>query len=139
MQAQTLKKVVVLDFPADPSLKANVIPILNDFMAGAVRDSGFSVISSADIAASLGLERQRQLLGCAGTSCMAEIGGALGSDYVVRGNVAVLDEDTALTVVLSDAKGTVLKQSRQRVKGKSSSELVTALEKLIPELMGAAR
>ena len=36
----------------------------------------------------LGLERQRQLLGCSESGCSAEILGALGSDALVMGSVA---------------------------------------------------
>lgn len=51
----------------------------------------FSVIGQSDVAAMLGLERQKQMLGCADSSeCFAEIGGALGADYLLVGTAGRL-------------------------------------------------
>lgn len=46
------------------------------------------LITPRDIEAVLGLERQRQLLGCGdlATSCLAELGAALGADAVLTGD-----------------------------------------------------
>lgn len=48
------------------------------------------VTSQQDIAQVLGLERQKQLLGCSteSSSCLAELAGALGVDLVLSGSVA---------------------------------------------------
>jgi hypothetical protein len=48
------------------------------------------VTSQRDIQQVLGLERQKQLLGCTGesSSCLAELAGALGVDLVLSGSVA---------------------------------------------------
>jgi hypothetical protein len=40
------------------------------------------VLAGADIAALLGFERQRQLLGYEESGCLAEIGWALGAHYL---------------------------------------------------------
>ena len=98
-------KVMVLEIPRDEAFKPTVIQAINEFLAGAIRDQGFEVLTSSDMVAVLGIERQRQLLGCADTSCMAELGGALGSAYLVHGTLAVLDQDSALTLSLVDASG----------------------------------
>lgn len=51
---------------------------------------GSRIISASDVQALLGIERQRQLLGCAdsGESCIAELGGALGVDGLILGSIA---------------------------------------------------
>jgi hypothetical protein len=46
------------------------------------------VTTQHQIAQALGLERQRQLLGCSDSSCVAEIAGALGVDGIVMGTLA---------------------------------------------------
>ena len=43
-----------------------------------------------DAEALLKVETARDLLGCDEVTCMTEIGGAIGADYVVRGNVGPL-------------------------------------------------
>jgi hypothetical protein len=63
-----MKKVVVMDIPPDSTFAPNVTKILNSFVAGAVRDQGFAVVTSSDISTVLGLERLKELLGCTGCS-----------------------------------------------------------------------
>src|SRR6185295_5852068 len=50
---------------------------------------GVSVTGKNDIAALLGLERQKQLLGCSDeqASCLAELAGALGVDGLLTGSL----------------------------------------------------
>lgn len=46
------------------------------------------ITSARDLQTLLGLERQKQLLGCeSNTSCLAELAGALGVDYLLSGSV----------------------------------------------------
>ncbi|MCC6333650.1 MAG: hypothetical protein IT380_06655 [Myxococcales bacterium] len=53
-----------------------------------LENTGIDVIAPKDVAAVLGLERQRQMMGCTeDSSCLAEIGGALGADAVLYGCV----------------------------------------------------
>lgn len=61
---------------------------------------GLRVVTQRDIANALGLERQRQLLGCADTSssCMAELAGALGVDGLVTGQLAKIGNAYQLNV-----------------------------------------
>lgn len=134
-RAARAPKVMVLDIPRDEAFKVTVVQAMNEFLSGAIRDQGFDVISSADITAALGVERQRQLLGCSEGSCMAEIGGALGASYLVHGTLAVLDQDSALTLSLVDDKGKALNQVRKLVKGKSADTLIPVIEELVPKLM----
>jgi hypothetical protein len=51
---------------------------------------GLRVISTEDVAAVVGLERQKELLGCPETSssCLLELAGALGVDVIVTGTIA---------------------------------------------------
>ncbi len=62
---------------------------------------GVTVVTQAEIAALLGLERQKQLLGCeeaSAASCMAELGGALGAEGLVVGNISKLGGSFLLDV-----------------------------------------
>ncbi len=68
--------------------QANVY--LDYFAQQLQRAGGFTVISQSEIASLLGLERQRQLLGCDDntSNCMAELSAALGTDALLAGSVA---------------------------------------------------
>src|SRR4051812_33715499 len=80
-------KVAVLDIsaPEDQKPKAGLLTpvVVGEFAKAA----DLQVISSQEISATLGLAKQRQLMGCAEDSCLAEIGGALGVDYLVSGTL----------------------------------------------------
>jgi hypothetical protein len=81
--------------------------------------SGFRVVTQAEVATLLGLERQRQLLGCSddSTSCMAELAGALGAEGVVTGSIARLGSGFAVTLkVISpgDARTLAVRTGRSK-------------------------
>jgi hypothetical protein len=80
-----------------------------------MRARGFRVQSSDAIAAVLGLERQKQLLGCSEGACAVELGAALGVDFVCTGNVIRVDESLSVTLKLvrSDTGGIVASSDAQ--------------------------
>ena len=62
-----------------------------DRLATELSNRGFSVITRSELQAVLGLERQKQLLGCsAETSCVAEISAALGVEFILAGRLTRL-------------------------------------------------
>jgi hypothetical protein len=62
-----------------------------DRLAQRLTERGFRVTTPSDLDTVLGLERQRQLLGCTeDTACMAEISAALGVSLVAAGRVSRL-------------------------------------------------
>ena len=67
---------------------------------------GMRVVTSAEIAAMLGLERQRQLLGCsdAQASCTAELASALGVDGIVTGIVGKFDDGIHFDIKIVSAQ-----------------------------------
>src|SRR4051794_12620642 len=88
------QKVAVLDF-ATPGVEAEAGKAISRNLVGIVSAevarAGYDVISSADIEAMLSYERKRDLLSCEdNTSCLAEIGGALGADLMVSGSAGKL-------------------------------------------------
>jgi hypothetical protein len=67
---------------------------------------GFEVMTSRDVEAVLGVERQRQLMGCAETSgCLVELAGALGVDGIVVGDVGKADEGYVVNVKVLSTRG----------------------------------
>lgn len=65
----------------------------------------FRVISSKDITAVLGLERQRQLLGCSeDSSCMTEIASALGAEFLLVASVGKVGENYLVSTRLMDTR-----------------------------------
>jgi TolB-like protein len=76
------------------------------FAAKLATAAGLEVTTRKAIATMLGLERQRQLLGCAddSSSCMAELAGALGAEVVLVGELAQLDTSLQVNVRAMEAR-----------------------------------
>ena len=68
-----------------------------EHLAQQLREAGLEVVTGSEIGAVLGIERQKQLLGCsAGASCMTELANALGADGVVLGDLAQVGSKIAM-------------------------------------------
>lgn len=76
--------IVIFDVQDQSGANALLAKQLTQVVSGEVaRTPGVSAISSSEIRQALGLERQKQLLGCNESACLAEIGSALGADYLL--------------------------------------------------------
>ena len=128
-------KVAVLDLRAtnvDPSLAKNLVELVSAALQAHPR---LSVISRSDVAAMLGFERQKQLLGCDDDSCAAEIAGALGVDRLVTGAVGKVGDTYLLTLQLLDVKSAhVTGRTSESLTGKVD-DLVAAVKRDVPELL----
>ena len=100
-----------------------------DRLANRLGERGFKVTTSADIQALLGLERQRQLLGCTDDSmCSTEIGAALGVPLMVVGRVSKIEERFDLDLrVIRQRDGVVVARESRGIEGlKRLAELMEA-------------
>lgn len=84
---------------------AKLLSLLGDEVAHQLSSGGrVAVVTPGDITAVLGVERQRQLLGCSGESnCVVELAGALGVRYVLAGDVARIGNHFSVTLKMLDA------------------------------------
>jgi TPR repeat protein len=81
-------KVAVLDVEVAPGVEGADAAALTEVFAGSLQDSqAWKLSTLRDVAAVMGLERQRQILGCTGPACVTETGSALGAEAVVAGSV----------------------------------------------------
>ncbi len=93
------------------------------------------VISGEDVRRLLALEETRQ--GCTGevdAACMAEIGGALGVEHLVYGEVAKVGSTYSLSLVLLDTRSASAK-NRANSKVDSASELLRKVNELARALV----
>lgn len=91
------------------------------------------VTTPRDVASVLGIERQRQLLGCAGESptCLAELAGALGAEAIVTGELARVGNVSQLSIkILSSQGGTLFGTIRR---GASEEALLIELDEVAKE------
>lgn len=106
-------RLAITSLAAAGEVDAAVASALTEAVTAEVAARGFfEPISSGEIATLLGLERQKQLLGCDEGSCVTEIASALGAPFAMSGsltrlqglyqlNLQVMDTQKARTVARS--------------------------------------
>jgi len=84
-------KVAILDIQTT-GVDAKYVNLLTELLTVEVEAVGRfdSVIAGRDVATMLGFERQKDLVGCDDSSCLAELGGALGVDRIIASHVGKL-------------------------------------------------
>lgn len=99
------------------------------------RDPRLKVTTRRDIEMVLGLERQKQLLGCAegSSSCLAELAGGLGVDAVLSGSLAKAGNSYIVTMrVVRAGDGAEVASISERLKNEDA--LIEWLEAQAPRL-----
>lgn len=131
----TERKLAVLDVAARGKVEPKEVEGLSSLIASEVASlGGFDVISGSDIRSMVGYEKQRQLLGCSDAGCLAEIGGALGADYIVGSEVSEVGGHFLLSLSLVDIKKTKV-VSRLTRTTRTTAELVPLTQSAVRELL----
>lgn len=98
-------------------------------------------MTSAEISSLLGLERQKQLLGCdsdAANSCMAELANALGVDGIVTGNIGKVGTGYQVNLrILSARDGKQLAAASSSAS--NEDDLLKLLNRTAPDLAAQLR
>jgi TolB-like protein len=129
-------RVAVLDFRPLGTEQAKADLLSEVALTQASRMAGFEVIGRSDIAAMIGFEKQKQVLGCSeDSSCLAEVGGALGVDLIMVGSLGRLGTLYRIDLKVVDTK-------KAKVRGRigvsvegQEEKLVAAIEKTVRELL----
>jgi TolB-like protein len=97
----------------------------------------FEIIGRSDINSMIGFDQQKKILGCTDDSnCLAEIGGALGVEYVMIGTLGKLGALYRVDMKLVDArKARVAGRFGESVEG-SEEKLVAAVQRGVRKLLG---
>jgi TolB-like protein len=136
--AQEKPKLIVLDLTAAGGVDPQLVGALTEAVSSEVARTGyFKVLASKDVQTLLGLERQKQLLGCSeeAQSCFTELAGALGARFVMAGSVAKLGDAYQLSLQVLDSR-TAQPVGRTTRLGNSLQVLRTALPYAIAEAAG---
>jgi hypothetical protein len=122
-------RLAVLDFTLAGSAHPDLARVLSDGAARGAEGSEYVIVTQGEVAAVLGLDRLRQLLGCSDDRCLSETSRALDSDRLLSGSLTILERTSLLTVRLIDTK-------QGRTLARASASLLDATEK---ELVDGAR
>src|SRR6516165_8229324 len=129
-------KLAVLQVQNGEGVPASTAQAITEAVVAEVRkQSKAEVITQREIASILSLEKQKEMLGCQTDACMAELGGALGTDRLVSGDMAKLGESFLLHLRVVDVKKVrVAAQADRRLRGGSIDDVLDVLPKMVTEL-----
>ncbi len=96
------------------------------------------VISSREIAMLLGVERQKELLGCADESCVTQLAGGLGAEKILSGQLGTVEQSLVFTLQLTDVKSARVEGRQVKVVPAGKNQLVDAVRATVTALMGSA-
>ncbi|MGC4117284.1 MAG: hypothetical protein QM765_22530 [Myxococcales bacterium] len=129
-------RVAVVDVKAIGSCDPKSVAPLSALVSSEAARLPVKVVAGSDLQALLGFEKQKALLGCSDNSCLAEIGGALGVDYLLTSEVGEVGGRWLLSLALLDVKrGAAV--ARLTKKAKSQADLVEVVGEAVEELFKA--
>jgi len=132
-------KVAVMPLASVEGVPGKTAEALTEAVCAEVRKrSGAQVITQREISTILSLEQQKAMLGCQNDACFAEIGGALGVQRMVSGDLSRLGESWLFHLKLLDPdKAQVLANSDRRLRGGTIDDVLDALPAMVAELFPA--
>ncbi|MEW5851632.1 MAG: hypothetical protein AB2A00_22775, partial [Myxococcota bacterium] len=134
--------LAVMGIEPKGGITADTADLIADAVVAELRASGtFSRIATLkDLETAVGLDRQKQLMACDSTSCLAEIGGALNVTYVMAGSVGAVGESMVFTLrVVAAATGNAAASVTERVRSRSPDVLLDRVKPMISELEAQLR
>ena len=109
-------KLILMPLQPGGQVGPDIARALTEAVAASVAKTGaFTVTSAAELATLVGLERQKQLLGCGedASSCLAELGMAMGAPFVMSGSITQLGSSYQLSLQM-------LEVNRSRTVGRAT-------------------
>ncbi len=129
----------LMNLVALEGVRASTAELLTSNLVAHLRGTNhFSrVVTNAEIQSLLGLEQQQQLLNCDTSSCMAELAGAMGVDYVVRGTIGRLGQTWTVNIsMLNTNSGLAERTVLRTVPGSDEAALLPVMKEVADQLVG---
>lgn len=129
--------LAVMDVKSVQGVKAGTATLITDILVTEVSGARkYDVIGSSDITNLLGLERQKQMLQCTeGSSCLAELGGALGVDYLLSGTVGLLGTRLRISLTVQNVKKARVVARQARFCDANEDALARATEEAVRSIL----
>jgi hypothetical protein len=130
--------VAIFSLDAEYGVAPGVAKLLTDHLSQEIRDAGGfqRVVSSRELESVMGFEKQRQLMSCQSDSCMAELAGALGVDFILVGNVGKIGTSYLLNLKVLDVRnGTLVSGVSDRLRGESEEALLDGVKPAVNRLL----
>lgn len=130
--------VAILTLEPAVGVSAATARVLTDHLVEEVRTAKtFSLVtSSQEVESLLGFERQKQLADCSEISCMAELAGALGVEFILVGSLSKLGLSYLMNIKLLDVRtARTLSSLSKRVQGDTEEVLLDAIRPMVQQLL----
>ena len=129
-------KMVVVPIKPVGNVSAHTCELLTSMLLTQLDEvAGLKTVSRDDIEAMLGVEKQKDLLGCSTTACAAEIGGAMGADFVLRGEVGQLGSSYNLNFSAIRSKGAAVAARTSTRVDQTEDAIADALPGLVADIV----
>ncbi len=140
-RAGARKRLAILDFTLAGSAHPDLGRVLSDGAAGGAQAGELQVVTQGEVAALLGLERMRQVIGCSDDqACLSDAAGALDAEQLLSGALTILERTSLVTVRLIDArKGRTMARASTTLLDATEKELVDAAWRLAHEVVTGKR
>lgn len=125
-------RILVLDVKSDSVAAETTRAIREEIAVELARDAKLSVLSTEDLRAAVSIEAESRALGCDSTSCLAEVGAAMGARFIVHASVATVGGARAVYLNLFDTE-------RNEAVAREVVEAATDAQLLASVRVGAAR
>ncbi len=128
--------ILVLELRALGGVDASVGTLITKQLLARLEEvQGVKTVSVEDIDTMLNVEKQKDALGCTSTACAAEIGGALGTDHVVYGQVGRLGDQYNLNLTAVASKKNAVSARMSELMPADENELAKRLPGIARELV----
>lgn len=135
---QKSTSVFVAPLKCTRGLEKNVCALLTAFALSQVQSvKGLRATGLDDVAAVLTRDRQQQALGCNDVSCMAEIGGALGTDLILYGELGRVGSRFSITLSIVSSQSSQAAARTNALVNASEDAILDALPKLVGNLVAS--
>jgi len=105
VRAAPPRTVALMGVTGGAGFDERAVGTVEELLLVALQHTGrLRVTGQSDIARLVGFERRRQLAGCEDSSCLAELAGALGVDFVASADLGRLGELRTVTFKLIDVR-----------------------------------
>lgn len=127
-------RVAVLDVRALGGADPKLVTALSPSIVAEAARYPVQVIAGSDLRALLGLEAQKQLAGCDDSGCLAQIGGAMGVEYLLVVDVGEIGGRWNLSLSLLDVPH-ARAAARSSKPARSAGELMDVVPAAVAEAM----
>jgi len=136
--AGALPKLAVMPLSGQ-RVSPQIVAVLDGLVTGEIDAARrFLVISASDMNAMIGFEKLKSAVGCDDVVCAAEIGGALGVDFLLAGSVSRLGDQIYVQLTLIDIRGSAVVRRGRGAVHDDENQYLHAVRLAVTDVLGLA-